>query len=282
MSDHDAHVARAEAFRRLHEQPEPLRLVNAWDALSARVFAKAGAPAIGTSSFAVAASLGYQDGQHVPWPTVRRVTGEIVEAAGEVPVTVDIEAGGGAEPADVVRTVADVVAAGAVGVNLEDANPEVPGTLFDVDDQCRRLSAARAAAEEQGVPLYVNARCDTYFSPAVEPAQRLDETLKRTAAYLAAGADGIFLPGLVDAGILRTVVASVGAPVNVMVWPGLPPADELGRLGVKRISQGGAMFLLAVGFLERSTRAFLDGPWEHTGGDVAPALHLVGQLVHRA
>jgi 2-methylisocitrate lyase-like PEP mutase family enzyme len=278
MSDH---AARAEAFRRLHGRPEPLRLVNAWDGLSARVFAMAGAPAIGTSSFAVAASLGYQDGQHVPWPAVRRVAGEIVEAAGDVPVTVDIEAGGGAEPADVARTVADVVAAGAVGVNLEDGNPEAPGTLFDVDDQCRRLSAARSAADERGVPLYVNARCDTYFSPAVEPARRLDETLKRAAAYLTAGADGIFLPGLVDTETLRTVVAAVDAPVNVMVWPGLPPADELAGLGVKRISQGGAMFLLDVGFLERSARAFLEGPWEHTGGDVAPAVHLVGELVHR-
>jgi 2-methylisocitrate lyase-like PEP mutase family enzyme len=93
-----------------------------------------------------------------------------------------------------------------------------------------------------------------------------------------AGADGVFVPGLVDAEPLGTVCKEVAAPVNVMVWPGLPPVDELTALGVRRISQGATAFLLAAGYLERTTKAYLDGPHESAGGDVVPAFHLIGSL----
>lgn len=277
-----AQAKRAEAFRHLHAGPDPLRLVNAWDGLSARVFARAGAPAIGTSSFGVALANGYQDGQRIPWSRVCQVVADIVAAAGEVPVTADIEAGQGADPEDVARSVSDVLTAGAVGVNIEDSNPAAARTLFDVDAQARRLAAAREVGEEMGVRLFVNARCDVYFGAPIEPDDRLPEALRRAQAYLEAGADGLFLPGLVDLDALRTVVDQVPAPVNVFVWPGLPPVDELAAIGVRRISQGASAFLLDVGYLDRTTRAFLDGPHETAGGDVAPAFHLVDELVHRS
>ncbi|MGH9209252.1 MAG: isocitrate lyase/PEP mutase family protein [Acidimicrobiales bacterium] len=275
-------ASRAEAFRDLHAGPDPLRLVNAWDGLSARVFARSGAPAIGTSSFAVALANGYQDGQRIAWSRVCQVIADIVAAAGEVPVTADIEAGQGAHPDDVARSVSDVLAAGAVGVNIEDSDPGAPGTLFDVHAQSRRLAAAREVGEKMAVPLFINARCDVHFGAPIPPDDRLPETLRRAHAYVEAGADGLFLPGLVDLDALRTVIEEVPAPVNVMLWPGLPPIDELAAIGVRRISQGGAAFLLDVGYLERTTRAFLDGPHETAGGDVVPAFHLIGELVHRA
>ena len=275
-------TARAEVFGELHAGPAPLRLVNAWDAHTARVFALAGAPAVATSSFAVALSRGHADGQHLPWPTVRTTIGEIVDAAGDVPVTADIEAGQGSSPDDVARAVTDVIEAGAVGVNIEDSMPDVPGRLFDAAAQCERLAAARASADATPVPLYINARCDVWFGADLGSGSgsddRLTEGLARAAAYVEAGADGVFLPGLVDAETLAKVCREIPVPINVMLWPGLPPVEELAAIGVRRISQGATAFLLDVGYLERMTKAFLEGPHEQAGGDVAPAFHLIGPL----
>lgn len=272
------HVARAERFHRLHDGPEPLRLVNAWDRFSARVFSLAGAPAVATSSFAVALANGYQDGQRIPWGQAREVFACIVDAAGDVPVTADIEAGRGPAPSDVATTVDDVITAGVVGVNIEDGIPGAPRELFTVQAQCGRLEAARAAADRWSLPLFINARCDVYFRPGIAEAERPQRLLERVTAYAEAGASGVFVPGLADLEVLTQLCATVSVPVNVMVWPGLPGAEALTAAGVRRISQGGAGFLLAAGYLERMTKAFLEGPYETAGGDVLPAMHLVRGL----
>jgi 2-methylisocitrate lyase-like PEP mutase family enzyme len=265
----------ATIFRHLHDGPAPFRLVNAWDALSARVLAIAGAPAVATSSFAVAVARGYNDGEQIPWSDVCDTVERIV-AAVDVPVSVDIEAGRGAEP--VLRSaVADVVAAGVVGINIEDRHEE-PGRLIDPDTQSGRIAAARDAG---GADLFINARCDVYFGAAIPEADRLDAALSRAQRYVAAGADGIFLPGLVDLDAIRQVTADVPTPMNVMLWPGLPTIDELAAAGVRRISQGAAAFLATIGYLERTTKAYLEGePIEFGGGD-PPAVHLVPQLLYR-
>src|SRR3954470_20317319 len=199
---------QAATFRSLHCAPLPLRLVNAWDRLSARTFALAGAPAVGTSSFAVALARGYPDGQHISG-------GELVDAVAaiassvDVPVTVDIEAGYGVDLADVERLVGDVIGAGAVGINLEDGRPDAPGQLFSVEDQCRRLSAARHRAEREGVELFINARCDVYFGAQLAAEARMPTTLGRLRAYVEAGADGVFLPGLIDLDGIAEVVNTI-------------------------------------------------------------------------
>lgn len=275
------HIARAERFHRLHAAPEPFRLVNAWDRFSARVFRLAGAPAVGTSSFAVAHARGYRDGERIPWPVVRDVVADIVDAAGDVPVTADIEAGHGSAPSEVASAVDDVVAAGAVGVNIEDSRPDAPGALFTTEAQCDRLRAARSAAERRASPVFVNARCDVYFGARIPAPERTRQLLERATAYVEAGASGIFAPGLTDLDALATLCGTVGVPVNVMVSPGLPGVEALAGVGVRRISQGGASFLLTAGYLERMTRTFLEGPYESAGGDVTPATHLVRKFVTR-
>jgi 2-methylisocitrate lyase-like PEP mutase family enzyme len=277
----EEHVAKAERFRRLHHAPTPFRLVNAWDRFSALVFSLAGAPAVGTSSFAVALARGYQDGQRIPWAVARAVVADIVDAVGDVPVTADIEAGQGLAPSDVAAAVDDVIAAGAVGANIEDSLPGAPGELFTTEAQCDRLRAARAAAEHRSLPLFINARCDVYFGAGLPEAERPQQLLERATAYAEAGASGVFVPGLADLGILGRLCDTVGVPVNVMVWPGLPSVEALASVGVRRISQGGASFLLAAGYLERMTGAFLEGPYETAGGNVLPAVHLVPKLVTR-
>ena len=267
----------AHTFRRLHDGPTPLRLVNAWDAISARVLALAGAPAVATSSFAVAVAHGYTDGESIPWSDACR-TLETIVAAVDVPVSVDIEAGRGSEPRAVEASVTDVVGIGAVGINLEDQRRDEPGHLFDTDRQCDRIAAARAAG---GPELFINARCDVFFGVDVEETAQLDEALARAKAYVTAGADGIFLPGLSDLGRIRQITSEIPVPLNAMLWPGLPPIDALADAGVRRVSQGAAGFLSTIGHLERITKAFLGTTTGEMGSDPPPAFHLVPQLVYR-
>jgi len=276
----EAVAAAAAAFHDLHRGPAPLRLVNAWDALSARVFALAGAPAIATSSFAVALSHGYDDGQHVPWSTVTATVREIVGAT-DVPVTVDIEAGQGSTPDAVASAVADVLDAGAVGINLEDGVPGSPGELFDEQAQADRIAAARATADRHGIRLFVNARTDVFFGAAIPAEDQADAVVRRARHYVDAGADGIFVPGLVDRAVLEQVTGAVTEPINVMLWPGLPPLAELTAVGVRRISQGAGTFLVAAGQLEAMTRAYLEGEPDQFGGEATPAYHLLGDLSYR-
>jgi 2-methylisocitrate lyase-like PEP mutase family enzyme len=274
------HVARAELFQQLHEGPRPFRLVNAWDRFSARIFRLAGAPAIATSSFAVALARGYQDGQRIPWAVALEVVADMVDAAGDVPVTADIEAGRGPAPSDVATAVDNVITAGAVGVNLEDSIPEASGELFTTEAQYDRLRAARAAAERRSLPLFINARCDVYFGARLAETERPQQLLERAAAYAEAGASGVFVPGLTDLGILARLCDTVGVAVNVMAYPDLPSVEALAGAGVRRISQGGAGFLETAGYLERMARSFLGDPRE-TASDVTPAAHLVRDLAAR-
>ena len=225
-------------------------------------------------------SHGYDDGQHLPWPTVVATIAEIAGAV-DVPVTADIEAGQGDDPATVGDSVAAVIAAGAVGINLEDAVPGSPGQLFDEGMQCDRIGAARAAADREGVPLFVNARTDVWFGAAIPAEEQLAAALGRARRYVEAGADGIFVPGLTDLAGLAELTASVEVPVNVMLWPGLPPLADLTQAGVRRVSQGAGAFLVAAGQLESAARAYLEGEPDQFGGEAQPAYHLLGDLSYR-
>lgn len=269
----------AATFRALHQGPSALRLVNAWDGLSARVFAAAGAPAVGTSSFAVALARGLMDGERISADEVVATAAQIVTSVG-VPVTVDVEAGYGPEPADVDTMVARILGVGAVGINLEDGRPDSSGELFTVGDQCRRIAAARSRAESEGISLFINARCDVYFGAQVRAEERFSTAVERLAAYVEAGADGVFLPGLIEVPTVAEVAAKVSAPLNIMLAPGLPPIAELESTGVRRLSQGGGAFLQVVGYLAQMTTAYLqESDPTQFGGPVQPGFHLLPALV---
>jgi len=206
-------------FRARHHSGEPLVLPNVWDAASARIVEQAGAEAVATTSAGVAWSLGVPDGDRLDADDAVAVVARVVRAV-EVPVTADIESGYG----DVAATVRKVVAAGAVGVNIEDGANAEPG----------RIAAARAAG---GDDLFINARIDTFLLGAGGP----EETVARALRYLDAGADGIFVPGVVDPEVITQLVAAIPAPLNVMVWAGAPSVSELAKLGVRRVSVGAAI-----------------------------------------
>ncbi|MFH9074733.1 isocitrate lyase/PEP mutase family protein [Streptomyces alboflavus] len=230
--------ATATAFRALHTPGAPLVLPNAWDLASARVVESAGAAAVATTSAGLAWALGAADGDRLSRDRALAAVAALT-AAVDVPVTADIESGYAKDAAGVADTVRAVLATGAVGVNIEDALYGAAEPLRPVAEQAERIAAARGAADAAGVPLFVNARVDTYLRGVGDgPDARLALTLERAAAFLAAGADGVFVPGAVAPDTVKALVEGVDGPLNVMVGPGAPAVAELAGLGVARVSVG--------------------------------------------
>jgi 2-methylisocitrate lyase-like PEP mutase family enzyme len=251
-----SHADRARLFHGLHTNGQLLLLPNAWDVASARVVEDAGAAAIATTSAGVAWSLGAADGDELDRDRALDLIARIV-AAVELPVTADIESGFGATPEEVAETIRGVLAAGAVGVNLEDGAHTGPDPLRPVDEQSDRLAAARQAADAAGVPLFINARIDTYLRGVGEPATRLPDTLARAAAYVAAGADGIFVPGTTDPAVVSALVEGLTVPLNVLAGPAALPVADLAKLGVARVSVGSALAESAYAVAQRAARELL-------------------------
>jgi 2-methylisocitrate lyase-like PEP mutase family enzyme len=236
-------AAKAEAFRALHRGPRLLLMANAWDAVSARIFEAEGFAAVATTSGGVSWAIGYPDGEAAPWDEVVEQTARIARAVA-VPVTADIEAGFGATPEAVSRSIADIIRAGVVGVNLEDGLPG-PTPMRTVDDAVARIRAAREAARAAGVPIVINARTDLYIKNIGDVASRFDEAVARGRAYLAAGADCFYPIALRDAATIGRLVQALGAPVNINVRAGHPSVAELEALGVRRASTATAVTLMA-------------------------------------
>lgn len=247
---------KAQTLLALHQKGSQLLLPNAWDVASARVIEEAGFPAIATTSSGVAFSLGYADGQNIAREEMLAVVARIAKGV-NVPVTADVEAGYGPSPDDVAETIRGVIAAGAVGVNLED-NTGYPNPLFTVDAQVARIRAARAAADAAGVHVVINARTDVYLYGIGEESGRFDDTVTRGRSYLEAGADCIFVPGVVDPALIEQLVASIPGPINILVGANAPSAPDLFRLGVVRISLGGAVMQTALGFVQEIARELRD------------------------
>ncbi|WRZ89248.1 isocitrate lyase/phosphoenolpyruvate mutase family protein [Streptomyces sp. NBC_01007] len=267
----------ALAFRALHVPGHPLVLPNAWDAASARIVEEAGAAAVATTSAGLAWALGAADGGRLDREGALAAIARIAAAVG-VPVSADIESGYAPDVQGVGDTVRAVLATGAVGVNIEDAlHAEGAGPLRPVDEQAERIAAARAAADAADVPLFVNARIDTFL----RGAGGVKETLERAAAFLAAGADGVFVPGTVDPVTVKALVEGIEGPLNILVGPGAPSVDELAALGVARISAGSSIAVAAYGLVRRAARELLGtGTYGTlTGGlDYAGLNALMGQV----
>jgi 2-methylisocitrate lyase-like PEP mutase family enzyme len=241
---------KAELFRAMHFGPGLLLLPNAWDAISARIIAGAGFPAIATTSGGVAWALGYPDGEAAPWDEVVAATARIARAVA-VPVTADIETGYGDTPEAVGRSIGDIIRAGVVGVNLEDGLKTGNPPIRSLADSVARIRAAREAAAGAGVPLVINARTDLYIKNIGDEQSRFDEAVARGRAYLAAGADCVYPIALRDAGTLGRLVKALAAPVNINVRAGLPNVAELEALGVARASTATALPLMAMGLIRQ-------------------------------
>jgi len=242
-------MTAASDFLTLHHGPGFV-LPNAWDPGTARILEQVGFPALATTSAGIAFALGRPDAS-LDGDTMLEHVAKIVSSVG-VPVTADLEAGYGATPEDVARTIARVVELGVVGANLED---QVDGVLFEVDAAAARIAAARAAAPTG--TFVINARTDTYFGAGAGDV--FAETIERAARYVEAGADCIFVPGVDDPDTIRRLAAEIPAPFNVVAGLTATMLDvpTLFSLGVKRVSLGGAIARAALSLVERAGRELL-------------------------
>jgi 2-methylisocitrate lyase-like PEP mutase family enzyme len=230
-------IERAIAFRQLHRGPGVLALPNAWDVVSARIFEETGFSAIATTSAGIAFSLGYPDGQHISRDEMIARIGRIVRAV-KVPVTGDVEWGYGATAEEVATTTRELIEAGAVGMNLEDASGRADQPLLTLEHAVEKIKAARETAAGLRMPMVVNARTDIYLLPGGNPDADFQEAARRLIAFRDAGADCVFAPGLKDADTISRLAKAVQCPLNILAAPGVPSIGELEKLGVARLSIG--------------------------------------------
>jgi 2-methylisocitrate lyase-like PEP mutase family enzyme len=248
---------KAEALRKLHGGPPMLVLPNAWDVASARVLEELGYPAIATTSAGVAFALGYPDGQRISRDEMLEVVARIARAV-RVPVTADMEAGYGTTLADMAETAKAIVAAGAVGLNLEDVTGETEGSQVNTELQAEKIRTVREVSASVGVSLVINARTDIYLMPIGPEAMRFERTVERLRAYRAAGADCLFAPGVSDRELIEKLVKAVAAPLNILVTAGCPSIPELEKLGVARASTGSATMRATLGLVRRVGKELLE------------------------
>jgi 2-methylisocitrate lyase-like PEP mutase family enzyme len=240
---------RAARFRALHVKGNPLVLYNIWDAGGARALQEAGANAVATGSWSMAAAQGFEDGEAIPLDFVLRIVQRIATST-ELPLTVDFEGGYAVEPAQVAVNVRRVIQAGAIGINFEDRVVSGHG-LYPVENHAKRIKAVRQAADLEGVDLFINARTDLFLgSDPSTHAGFVAAAIKREAAYREAGADGFFVPGLADPSLIKTVVDATSLPVNVMMFGDLASLGDVADLGVARASFGPGPYLAAMSDLK--------------------------------
>ncbi|CUI58235.1 isocitrate lyase/PEP mutase family protein [Cognatishimia activa] len=229
---------KAQIFADLHQPGNPLVLYNIWDAGSAKIVEEAGAKAVATGSWSVAAAQGFDDGEKLPLEIALMTAKRICETV-DVPVSLDFEGAYAVGPTGVSTNVRLALKQGIVGINFEDQVIGGKG-LHPQDMQVKRIAAARATADEFGVPLFINARTDLFLHESNTDwhSGLMPQALERLAAYTEAGASGFFVPGLTDPELIGRVCEAAEIPVNVFKTPAAPDHETLASLGVARISHG--------------------------------------------
>jgi len=222
------------SFRKLHTQNQPLIIGNIWDAQSALLFEKNGYQAVGTSSAAVASSLGYEDGEKIPFTELLKIVKNIQDKI-SIPLTVDIEKGYGSDNNQIINNIKELLILNISGINIEDSVSNSPKTLQSANDFCKTINAIKEYLIQIKSSLFVNVRTDAYIIGLNSPFK---ETLSRVKHYTNCGADGIFIPCITDEKETEHLVKSTHLPINVMCMPNLPDFDRLQKIGVKRISMG--------------------------------------------
>jgi len=234
-----------------------LVLANAWDPISARIVEEIGFPAVATTSAGVAATAGYPDGQRISRDEMLGVVARIARAV-QIPVTADMEAGYGTTSEEMAEMARELIAAGAVGLNLEDMTGDDESSQVDLSLQVEKIRAIREASSAAGVPLVINARTDIYLMPIGPAETRFERTMERLRAYAKAGADCVFAPAVKDAETIAKLAKAVEAPLNALLMPGVPNLNELERLGVARASIGSGLMRATLGTARKIATAMFE------------------------
>lgn len=248
---------KARNFAEFHVKGNPLIIFNVWDAGTAKAVAEVGARAVATGSYAVALANGYADGENIPLKFVLENLERIVGSV-DLPVSLDFEGGYAEAPDELRENIRLVLRAGAIGINFEDRVVGGKG-LYTVEQQCSRIRAVRAAAEDEGIPLFINARSDVVLQlkDSDHTAEHLEKLIERAHAYAESGASGFFAPALTNPEYISKLCETSPLPVNILVWPGVPTSQELADLGVARISYGGGTYRTAMGAFSEAARKAL-------------------------
>jgi 2-methylisocitrate lyase-like PEP mutase family enzyme len=259
----------AHRFLALHEADRPLLLPNPWDAGSARLLESLGFHALATTSSGYAATLGRLDGSVTRYEALAHA--RVIVDATPLPVSADLENGFADDPDGVGETVRHAIEAGLAGCSIEDFSGREDDPIYATELAAERIAAAAEAAHSGPVHLVLTARSENYLRGRPD----LGDTIVRLQAFQEAGADVLYAPGLRDIDDIATLVGSVDRPVNVLAWPGAPDVSELARVGVRRVSVGGAFAFAALGAAVRAARELLDdgtyGFWDETGLGVKAA-----------
>ena len=237
-----------KTFMNLHRADEPLLLANIWDVNSAMIMEEGGFKALGTSSAAVAHTLGYQDGEQMSFEELLFVVKRIARKT-ELPLSVDIEGGFDRDPGKIAEHIEALYRLGVVGVNLEDSIVQGQREILPVKDFAKVIKTVSGHLQNRKIDMFLNIRTDTYLLPVKDP---LEETLARIPVYEENGANGIFVPCMVSKNDISAITKSTSLPVNVMCMPGLPGFDTLKELGVKRISMGNVVHHQLTKYLKSS------------------------------
>ncbi|WP_057914684.1 isocitrate lyase/PEP mutase family protein [Peribacillus muralis] len=249
MSDLNRSV-KFNTFQQLHRQSSTFVLPNAWDASSARIFQESGFKAIGTTSAGMAISLGYSDGEKIPFEKLIEALKMIVNSV-NIPVSADIEAGYGASIEEVIENIRQIILTGVVGINIEDGtgNPEDP--IFDVSLQVEKITAIKELSRLLKMPLFINARIDLYWLNIGNPALRLQSAINRAIAYQKAGADCIFIPGVKNIDSIKKLRQEISSPINLLAGADMPSLKQISETGIERVSSGSAPFRATITLLRK-------------------------------
>jgi 2-methylisocitrate lyase-like PEP mutase family enzyme len=244
-------ATKAERFAELHHGDGPLLLPNPWDVGSARLFASLGFDALATTSSGHAATLGRLDGG-VNRNEALAHASTIVKAT-DLPVSADLENGFADDPTGVAETIRLAAGTGLAGCSVEDFTGREDDPIYDAGLATERVAAAAEAAHNGPVHLVLTARSENFLHGRPD----LDDTIARLQAFEEAGADVVYAPGVTSTADIRRLVESVGAPVNVLALPSVPPVAELAAIGVKRISVGSGFNLAGMGAVVSAARELL-------------------------
>ncbi len=231
-------MSNYEKFKQLHHQQKPLMLANAWNVKSAQLIEKAGFEAIGTSSGAIADSLGYPDGEKIPFSELLYIV-QRIKSCVNIPLSVDMERGYSDDLNVLNDNIQKLIDIGVSGINMEDAQGE--------EIYLRKLESIKNYLTKTNQPLFINARTDAFLQKLPSP---LETTIRRANLYHAAGADGLFVTGVSDVAIIKEITSSVSLPVNVVSMPAVS-VDALTENGIKRISMAVFLYRATYSHLEK-------------------------------
>ena len=247
---------KEKQFFQLHHNRKLLILPNVWDVSGAAMLENIGYPAVATSSSAIAASNGYNDGQKLPFNDLLHILRRIVSSV-NVPVTADVESAYADNNTTLAENIKKLVDTGIAGINFEDSHHDEQ-KLIPLDEQCEKISLIKKVSSENGASLFINARTDSYIkSNQLSKEEKLSETIKRGKAYKDAGADCLYPIFLKDKKDIETIIKEVGLPVNILLDAGIPDFKELKKMGVARLSLGGNFIKFAINAMKNVAERLL-------------------------